>query len=184
MSKRRHRVIPKQSIPDGKQISKPILSDSSFRFVTAYPWLRVTDKLLKKYSFTNNLRDGEQLSKYLVELIENTVSKINQDSDNIFDNFSSRKQYPHCHSISEDKIELVKAISLELHANDFSDVTEDSDYSWWELGFSGSARIFGIMSKSDNCFYPLFIDWHHLIYPDIKHNKADYRNYKYDPHSN
>lgn len=184
MSKKHHKVIPKQNIPNGTQISKPIVSSSNFRFVTAYPWLKVTDKLFKKYGFTNNLRDSVQLSKLLVELIEQTISKINQDSNSIFGDFSSRGQYSHCHFVSKDKIELVQKISLELHNNDFSDVTEDSDYSWWELGFNGSARIFGIMSKTDNCFYPLFIDWHHLIYSDVKHNSDDYKNYKYDPHIN
>ncbi|CAJ1185032.1 hypothetical protein [Companilactobacillus paralimentarius] len=182
MSKKHHKIIPRQSIPVDKQISKPVLSDSGFRFVTAYPWLKVTGKLLKKDGFTNNLQDATQFSKYLVALIEKTISKINQDSTNIFDDFSNRGQYPHCHYVSKDKIQLVQRISLELHDNDFSEVTKDSDYSWWELGFNGSSRIFGIMSKSDNCFYPLFVDWHHLIYPDIKHNSNDYKNYKYDPH--
>lgn len=158
-------------------IPEPILSKSNFRFVTAYPWLKSTNNLYKKYKFTNFLRNSEEYSKKVTELIEEIILKINSDSEELF-----KRDSKHCHSLKGHQLEIVQEISKELIDNDFKQATDEKDYVWWQIGFKGSTRLIGILSKSNNCFYPIFVDWHHLLFSSEKYNSFDYKKYNYNPH--
>ena len=47
-----------------------------------------------------------------------------------------------------------------------------NDYEIWQLGVIGGVRLIGIRDMNE--FGVLFIDYHHLIYQDIKNNQKNY----------
>lgn len=54
----------------------------------------------------------------------------------------------------------------------------DDDTNLWELGApTEEIRIIG--SFVVKVFYPLFIDHHHLIYPNKNYNNKDYGHFSY-----
>lgn len=85
----------------------------------------------------------------------------------------------HSHKIEGDKLQLVKNIIENYKIDLLKDNLEFTNY--YQLGQTGSLRIIGVFEINDgaSCFYPLFSDPHHLIYPDIKHNFNDTGKYNY-----
>lgn len=150
-----------------------------FNFYSVYDWLNSTDEFISSDGFTNNLSSPEQFAKNIYLVIHEMIPKLYKDCDSIF-NFGSH-MYPHCHTVKGNSIELVKKIAEKVNGSELLDVIEDEDYSWWQVGFTGSIRMFGIYNKNENSFFPLFVDWHHLIYESIKYNGEDYSNYNYSP---
>lgn len=184
MAKSKRHKIPKIDIQTLNIIPKPKLFDSEFRFVSVYEWLHTTGSLYKKYGFSNTLKDAAEYVRFVTELIEEVIPKINSEHSEIFDYYNHSQQYKHCHRIKDKELAIVREVSKVLLGQDFASITanDDNDYSWWQLGFIQPTRIIGILSKNDHCFYPIFVDWHHLIYPNEKHNQFDYGNYSFDPY--
>lgn len=171
--------VSEESLDKGK-ISKPKLAEQTFRFVTVYPWIRATDKFLNSDGFTNLCKDSEHFACLVTTLLEDIIPSINENYDSIFLKFNN--QYRHCHQLDEKKALLANKLSKELISTDISKSVDGSDYSWWQLGVKGSIRIIGIFSKTDNVFYPIFVDWHHLLFSSKKYNQADFSKYSYCPH--
>lgn len=181
-SKRTTRIpkIPPKSVNEEKKIPKPLMATQEFRFLTVYPWLEATDKFLSSDGFTNFCKDSEQFACLITTLLEDIIPEINKNYDSIFLKFN--KQYRHCHQLDDKKTSFANKLSKELISVDFSKIVDGSDYSWWQLGVKESIRIIGIFSKTDKAFYPIFVDWHHLLFSSVKYNQADFSKYSYCPH--
>jgi len=186
MSKNKKKRPQKTQIPEVSEkekdrgIPKPELSDQEFRFVTVYPWLNATNKYFSSDGFTNLCKDSEQFACLITTLLEDIIPVVNKNYDSIF--FKFDKKYRHCHQLDEKKASLANKFSKELTSTDFSDIVDGSDYSWWQLGVKEGIRIVGIFSKTYNVFYPIFVDWHHLMFSSKKYNQADFSKYSYCPH--
>ncbi len=138
--------------------------------------------------YTNKLRDNEQFFKYFSELFERDIPAISQYTfDNVYKATSG-----HSHSISpnDKKYVIVLSIIKEIYKDfencnnierDFELFLENNinDYHIWQLGISGGVRIIG--RRRSNIFDVLFIDYHHLIYPDKNNNQENYNKYTFCP---
>lgn len=174
--------VLKSSIPE---VKTPGIED--FQFLTIYSnWM----KSIKIPGFNNMLKDESTFAKNMYNCFTKLIPTVNKESDKIFNKYGIKNDFSysgfeHCHKIKDDeKINLLFSICNKIHEQNFKNVTEgDNDWNWYQLGLSGSIRIIGIYSSNNNIFYPLFIDWNHLIYPDRKHNQIDYKKFKFDPYS-
>lgn len=178
-----HNGISKSSIPS---VKNPGIED--FQFLTMYSnWM----KSIKNHKFNNMLKNESAFAKNMYICLTKLIPTVNKESDKIFKkhrnkrNEFKRKGFEHCHIIKDkEKVELIYSICDEIHGNSFENVTKDDcDYDWYQLGVSGSIRIIGIYSSINNKFYPLFVDWNHLIYPDKKHNQLDYSHFEFNPYN-
>lgn len=110
-----------------------------------------------------------------------------------FDNVT--KMTKHSHSIlykskEYDKvIKIVKKIYSEfkngmLNDHDFELFYDNhiNEYQMWQLGITSGIRLIGI--RYNNIFSVLFIDYHHLIYPDKNYNQDNYELYSFCPIEN
>lgn len=173
----------KNSIPDpklGTVIKKPsIPTNNGFSLYSVYPWIQGTKKFLKRENFTNLCRCKDDFADEMCLLFNVIIPKLYQDSDNIF-NFGNKWLYPHCHTLTGEKLNLAIKIANEIHQREF-DTFEGDSISWWQVGMTQGVRIIGLYNKPQNCFYPIFIDRHHLLYPDNNYNQADFEMYDYNP---
>lgn len=95
-------------------------------------------------------------------------------------NFGNKWEYPHCHTLTDDKLNLAIKIANEIHQRNF-DAFEKDSISWWQIGIKQGVRLVGLYNQPQNCFYPIFVDRHHLLYPSTKHNQSDFEKFKYNP---
>lgn len=129
--------------------------------------------------FTNKLKNIDEFKKKFKNIIEVEIPFYSKKKfSNIF--FDSK----HCHDIKQGtkEYELIVQISKQLYKELKGNPNEKdielfisnffNDYSIWQLGCIQGTRLIGI--KKSNVFSVLFIDYHHLIYPDEKHNQTDY----------
>ena len=86
-------------------------------------------------------------------------------------------------------INIIKELWKSYRGNNFSDKDFElflfnniNDYNIWQLGISGGLRLVGI--RRSNVFSVLFIDYHHLIYPDKNYNQENYELYDFCPITN
>lgn len=178
--KRKKVISPNITLDMEKQIPDVHPQSERFRFITVYDWLECTEAFLKKRGFTNALKDEKEFSEKISYVIRTLIPKINEQSDDIFIRANNRSDFRHCHLLTGDQLDLAQQISRELNGDDFAKQTDDS-FKWWQLGFTRDERIVGIFSQSENCFYPIFCDWHHLLFPSQKHNMKDYKQYHFRP---
>lgn len=76
----------------------------------------------------------------------------------------------HYHKIQErDKIECVEKIIELLN---IIEIHNDEMKEYCQLGLTQGLRV--ICYKINNTLYPLFLDPHHLIYPNKKYNYKDF----------
>lgn len=173
-------VVP----PDTKDLEKQIPNvhpkNDNFRFISTYDWLLVTNHFFRKNGFTNYLKNAKEFSKKMVYVVGTLIPEINQNCDDIFTKANNRSRYSHCHQLTGDQLKLAENIGRDLHGDDFASQTDDS-FKWWQLGLSNGVRIVGIYSQSDDCFYPIFCDWHHLLFPSRDYNETDFKQLKFDP---
>lgn len=159
-----------------KQVVTPALpNNKDFTFYSCYKWIHAVD-LYKKISFTNMCKGKEEFADEIIEILTITIPKIYQDWEGIFNSGGANKGFKHCHILSDNERDRSKTIAGEIHETQF-----DTENSWWELGFSGGVRIIGIFDSNSKTFYPLFVDRHHLIYPDKNFNHSDFEKYTYNP---
>lgn len=139
--------------------------------------------------FTNKLKDNCQFCEKLNNLFEKVIPHVsNYSFDNIYQNTQN-----HSHIIlpKDSQYGLIKNIVKNLCAEYFNYDEKDfelfyqnnlNDYDVWQIGISGGIRLIGI--RNLNVFSVLFIDYHHLIYPDKNHNQENYDKYTFCPMKN
>lgn len=141
--------------------------------------------------YTNKLKDKEQFFNHFSKLFERDIPAISQHTfDNVY-----KETNGHSHSISpgDSKYKVVLSILKELYKSfknptdierDFELFLENNinDYHIWQLGISGGVRIIG--RRRSNIFDVLFIDYHHLIYPNKNYNQDNYNTYTFCPITN
>lgn len=145
-----------------------------FKFRTYSNWLDAT----KVRDFSNCCKDAEEFADFVYFVIQNMIPQIYENAFEIFVNCNP-KNTPlfHSHAIDNEHIPLVQEIAYKLTNEQY----DDPELSWWEIGGVQSVRMFGIYFDSEPGFYPVFMDWHHLVYPDQNYNDKDYNNYNYIP---
>ncbi len=134
--------------------------------------------------FTNKLKDSNEFFNYFKEIFEKVIPAITKYNYNNVTTMTNK----HSHVIPNNSkeysiiIKILKAIHKEYFPNiDFELflVNNINDYSIWQLGITGGVRIIGI--RKCNVFSVLFIDYHHLIYPDKNYNQKNYLSYNFSP---
>ena len=148
-------------------------------------------KCIKCGNFTNKLKDSSHFFSRFKRIFEIDVPSLTQYS---FDNITKETK-KHSHSIQIDTREykLVLNVIKELYKSYMGDNYSDRDfqlfidnnineYHVWQLGISGGVRLVGI--RKSNIFSVLFIDYHHLIYPDKNYNQENYKLYDFCPITN
>lgn len=124
--------------------------------------------------FTNALKSESDAAENFYFLINELFGSVEKNISNIL----SGRDY-HSHKITGDKRKLAVEIVKKIHG-----IYLDKDVNIWQLSSdrNGGIRIIGVITtdKIYN-FYPLFIDHHHLLYPDDKYNQPDYFKYRFCP---
>lgn len=152
---------------------------NGFNYFSVYNWLDATDSFLKSDNFTNYSKNSGEFSKNIYELIQTFIPCLYKEWKKIFDT-GNNWQFRHCHQVEDKHKDLVNRIAEEINHTAFPNF-DGEDYCWWQLGFSGATRVYGVYIKAEHAFYPIFCDWHHLINGDEKHNTKDYQHYSYNP---
>lgn len=135
--------------------------------------------------FTNFCESHEAFIKFRKMLFGEALKYFSQHT---FDELS-RSKGSHTHIIDSKKIDLIEKILMELLKKESSGTSERilqervNEYieEVWQLGYKQGLRLIGIRKR--NIFRVLFIDYHHLIHSDIKHNNRDVKGYNYCPMS-
>ena len=176
--------VPKvTSVPLNIPRQEPLQEKSEFYFYPYYPkWINTTDTFYKKNGFTNRLKDADEFSNNITEITTVILPALYKDFSNVF---SLSPQYRHCHPVPQDKRKLVEAVSREIHGSDIQSMNfeelNENRVEWWYLGFKNNLRLVGLYNKANSCFYPMFIDHHHLIHESQYYNQSDYGKYDYCP---
>ena len=169
MSKRHKRVQAGVKPDKNVKTEKPNLSNLIYIDLVHYPqW---TDTV-KVGGFTNYLKDSKQALRHFFFILNQLFPDIEDYGMTIFSG-----QAKHCHKLNGNAETTAKKVINKL----YNGKIVDSLSELWELsGKTEEIRIIGtFVTSSIHTFYPLFIDHHHLIYPDEKHNKLDYKNYSF-----
>lgn len=119
-------------------------------------------KSVKFGNFTNYVKDKKEsteiINKLFKEFNPNMTTKDIAKRD-------------HFHEIIElEKIKLISKILEKLEIDQL-----DEKESYYQIAFTQGLRIMCI--KIHNTIYPLFLDPHHLIYPDDKYNSRDSKKF-------
>lgn len=134
-------------------------------------WLRSCK--IDRIGFTNMYNDYQSMARTLTKVITELLPDIEKNGYDIFNKrgiWHSRKS--HCHIVSEDKLEIIETIINDIN-NKKLDIFSDEEKKLWQYGITGGIRIVCVYDQANNNVYPLFIDPHHLIHPDKKHNQKD-----------
>ncbi|WP_195235729.1 hypothetical protein [Lactiplantibacillus plantarum] len=121
---------------------------------------------LRVDKFTNEYHDESEVGKVYYQLVDRLLPFVKEKGPSI-------KQQKHCHLLTGDERKLATKIISKLHNNlDLDDETEI-----WQLSCGQGVRLLAVITFTDDSenVYPLFLDPHHLIYPDEAHNQKDYR---------
>jgi len=155
-----------------KTITPEELSATPLFFDFRYNFLRCES--MKKLGFTNLLKDENEFAKMSFELYSKTIPTIQKAWD--ARKMGQKAYFPHTHEILRDRVSKVMEIANKLH----NDEIVDKYSSLWQIGTNQSIRL--ICIRIDNIMYPLFIDYHHQLYPDIKYNQKDLSKYNFCPY--
>lgn len=162
------------------QIS-PKNNDITFDF-SYTEWLRT----IKIGKFTNKLRDSSEFAELIYTVMNKIIPYITENW-----HWIEKSVYPgsshNCHPVADNKLNEVKGIINNTHSIDLGYLIESGEKKvLWQLGHQGAVRLIVYYMASNKTFYPLFVDYHHLIHPvrgdrrsQIKHN--DYNNKKWCP---
>lgn len=129
-------------------------------------------------SFTNMLKDSEEFAKSITHVLNKLIPVITDNWDIIKDRPGN--QFPHCHPVPPDKVDLVKRIETEIHGKKLLDSEAEQNIKYWQVGLEG-IRLFVLYNYSANIMFPIFIDYHHLIHPSKWHNERDTSNLTFCP---
>lgn len=130
--------------------------------------------------FTNKLKNETEFAKAIYETLTKIIPIVQREWREIKIS-KNQYQYPHCHTLKDDKAELAKEIIRKLHGDNMLD--DETLDNLWQLGTHQGIRIVGGYLQSINTMFPLFIDYHHLIYPNVKYNQPDYGKNNFCPYA-
>lgn len=129
--------------------------------------------------FTNYLKDADEFIEKHDVLFDQIIPAIEEkDTSWRLDQIGR-----HCHLVRGKAAEKVREVyenivnSLEI-VDQNADLGEQPIYS---IGSVQGIRLFCTVQR-DFIVDVLFIDYHHLIYPDKNFNDKDYKKYSYEPH--
>ena len=142
-----------------------------------YQWL----KSVKLKEFTNMISDECEFTAAMIDIFR-IIFPIVQTNWNII-KLNIKTQFPHCHSLSKDKIDLVEKIAEQIHGKKLRDTEDTEDLNYWQLGINQSLRIITLYNHNTNTMYPIFIDYHHQIHPSVKYNEKDIDKYELCPYT-
>ncbi|MEH7503301.1 hypothetical protein V7152_15030 [Neobacillus drentensis] len=135
-------------------------------------------KCINNKEFTNRLKDESQFSMSFFEIFQTILPTVQKNWDTI--KLNQKKQFPHCHTVPPSKIEMVEKITKEIHGRPLLD-EEDNSLKYWQLGMTQSIRVIAVYNQLKNVFFPVFVDYHHLIHDSVKYNQNDYDQYNFCP---
>lgn len=161
---------PKNSVSNTQKVSSKLKVRIDF-VANSNIWL----KAVKVKDYTNFLKDEKQFSKYFYKVMNILIPAVQQDWEKML---SDRDAFPHCHDIRRDARKKVNSLLSTMYPN------YDESMEVMQLGLNGSPRIIVSIIREDNIsvIRPLFIDYHHLIYPDDWYNKEDVDKYTFCPY--
>lgn len=162
---KKNKKVKNNKLPDKKikSVLKPSKSESlSFDF-TYKNWLK-TVKI--KGEFINKLKDKDEYINYITHCLYNLLPFIQENWSDIKVNSSNSYQFPHCHILIGEKKQLALKIIEMIHEKKIFD--EEDDYNLWQFGNKEGLRLIGAHDYQNEVIYPLFIDYHHELYPDRK----------------
>ena len=142
-------------------------------------WLKSVS-LSKRY--TNLLKNEDMFGKYITELFHRVIPYIQKYGLQMIKEAGTRG-WKHCHPIDEEKLDLVKKIIEEIHG-DLPKFEDKAGPALWQFGITQNIRMIAVYDYKINVIKPLFIDYHHLIYPSEKHNQSNYSKYDFCPIEN
>lgn len=145
-------------------------------------WLRT----VKLGEFTNMLKNPSEFAELIYTIMNKMIPYITENWHWIEKNVYPGSNH-NCHPVTREKIDLVKDIINQTHSVDLEPIIEGAEKkTLWQLGHQGAVRIIVYYMASSKTFYPLFVDYHHLIHPvpgdrrsQVKHN--DYNSKKWCP---
>lgn len=174
MHKNKGSKIPNPNVRGKKPaMPNPKITAPDFTFKTHYKWLIN----IKDGRFTNYHKGAGSYAKDVTQLIHTTIPFIYEHNQEIFKKGRmSSTPMNHSHQLKGNELLLVKKITAKIISNNI-----EEDFSWWQVGSIGGCRIIGVYRTAENSFYPLFVDWHHLIYPNKKYNQPDFESFDYTP---
>lgn len=167
------RLGTEKAVPNVKSDLLPRDSNVTFNFIYK-DWL----KTVKIGNFTNKLQDVDEFAEKMYNIMNTLIPYIIENWDWMEDVVGLRQH--HCHPVAKDKLPLVKHIITETYSGTLDALINIDDDNLWQLGLHGSIRLIVYYMKSDKTFYPLFVDYHHLIHPedDSKLSRVKHNDYK------
>lgn len=176
-------VNPSTVKPINKVQAKKEPKSNEVSFDFSYPdWL----KSIKIGKFTNKLKDPTEFAE-MIYIVMNKIIPYITENWHWIENNVYRGSGHNCHPVAPEKLDDVKEIIKNTHSIDLEPIIETGESKLlWQLGHQGSVRLIVYYMSSSKTFYPLFIDYHHLIHPvkgdrrsQIKHN--DYKKKDWCP---
>lgn len=153
----------------------PSNTDSPLTFnFSKHKWIKSTSVK----GFTNKLDDEKMFSRYMFELFHKLIPLLHEHGENIILK-SGTSSWKHCHPIRNEELDLALEIATTIHGDKVLDVGDGSKL--WQFGFTGGIRLIAIHNYINNYLTPLFIDYHHQIYPSVKHNDKELKRYTFCP---
>lgn len=135
----------------------------------------------KRKDYTNKLENENEFFDKFSDLIEKLIPHI---CSKTFEEIMTEKM--HCHPIKSDESQKIKLIYevVEDLVSEWKPGIDVKQFTFqnldgekiWQLG-NNSIRLIGI--RKENFFHVLFIDYHHLIYPNKKYNDKNYEKYEF-----
>ncbi|WP_368652355.1 hypothetical protein AB4Y30_11390 [Ornithinibacillus sp. 4-3] len=137
---------------------------------------------VKKGKFTNKLKDVESYSKSITLIMAKIIPEIQAKSKDIQQSMASDF---HCHPIEQGHRSYITVLAVmrEIYGHSF-EKTIQSNEQIYQIGVSGGIRIITLRNKQTNIIRPLFIDYHHLAYPNPKYSHTDYIKQSFCPIAN
>lgn len=125
--------------------------------------------------FTTYLKSSSDFSNQIYVVINKIIPYIQSNWKEIKNNSGKHR---HCHTVSVDKYTMLEGLFEELYPS-----YNMEELQIWQFGVVGGTRLIASVSNESNgaVIRPLFLDYHHLIYPSVKNNQKDCSNYKFCP---
>lgn len=181
--KKRDKVKLDKSVAPKKVTTDSLPKKNNVSFDFSYTdWL----KTIKIGEFTNKLKNPGEFADLIFVLMNQMIPYITANWNWIEKTVYLGSDH-NCHPVTKEKLPLVKKIIKDTHSIDLGPIVEtERENVLWQLGHKGKVRLIVYYMESDTTFYPLFVDYHHLIHPvkgdrrsQIKHN--DYKSKSWCP---
>jgi hypothetical protein len=172
--KTRNKSVPKNETKPKKIVSNqinPLVANSSRDSIWfdlhSSKWLTS----VKTTNFTNFLFDIEEFTKNHFYVFYTIVPKVIDEWKRIL---AGGHAYQHCHLLNGVQRSIVEDVFKEIYRYKLGEGVEIRQF-----GFTGSVRLVCIHNDINSCLIPIFIDHHHLIYPNKHFNAKDFDKFKY-----